>query len=245
MFHKLNREQYSYGKNNVLACLKAGTVKTLYFQDGFKDDKIIEISRKMHIKTVILEKKEMSDILNVNHQGVIAIVNEFKYSSLDVLLLQAKDKKNVIFLLLDEISDPHNFGAIIRSAEAFGVFAIVIKKDRQVSVNSTVMKVASGAHNNIHIARVANLNVAIDKLKGHGFWVVGTTLEAKSKVTDLDYDFNVALIVGSEGKGIAKLTRDKCDFLVTIPMSGAVNSLNVSVATGIVLVLIREKQLYL
>lgn len=245
MFNKLNSDQYSYGKNNVLACLKAGTVKKLYLQEGFSDEKILKLSKKMHVKTEVLQKKDMQRIVNLNHQGVIAIVNEFKYSSLDLLLLKAKETRNALFLLLDEITDPHNFGAIIRSAEAFGVFAIVIKKDRQVSVNSTVMKVATGAHNNIPIARVANLNVAIDKLKAQGFWVVGTTLSAEKTVTDLKYDFNVALIVGSEGKGIAKLTQVKCDFLVRIPMLGEVNSLNVSVATGITLALIREKQLYL
>ncbi len=245
MFYKLNSMQYSYGKNNVLACLKAGTVTKIYLQEGFNDDKIAAYCRKNNVKTTILTKKAMNELISANHQGVIAEVSEFKYATLDILLLQARKAQNPLFLILDEITDPHNFGAIIRSAEAFGVFAIIIKKDRQVGVNTTVMKVATGAHNNVAIARVANLNIAIDKLKKNGFWIVGTTLEAQQTIDELKYDFNVALVVGSEGKGIGKLIREKCDFLVRIPMLGEVNSLNVSVATGIFLAKIREKQLYL
>lgn len=239
--HRTNT-QLAYGRNNVLACLEAGIVIKLYFQDGFSDDKIVQMAEARHLPITIIRKKELNDMAAGNHQGVAAIVKEFVYASLEEVLFAANNVQKPVILILDELKDPHNLGAIIRSAEAFGATAIIFKKDRQVEMTPTVMKVATGAQNHILIAQVTNLNQTIDKLKKAGFWVVSTDLKATKLVDELDYDFKTVLIVGSEDRGVSPLLNKNADFVVKIQMLGKTNSLNVSVATGIMLALIRSKQ---
>ncbi len=234
--------QLAYGRNNVLACLEAGIVTKLYFQDGFSDEKVIKLAEKLRLPITIIRKKELNDMVAGNHQGVAAIVKEFRYASLEDVLFAANNVQKPVILILDELKDPHNLGAIIRSAEAFGVTAIIFKKDRQVEITPTVMKVATGAQNHILISQVTNLNQTLEKLKKAGFWVVSTDLKATKLVDDLDYDFKTVLIVGSEDRGVSPLLNKNSDFVVKIPMLGQTNSLNVSVATGIMLALIRNKQ---
>ena len=234
--------QLAYGRNNVLSCLEAGIVTKLYFQDGFSDEKVIKLAEKLRLPITIIRKKELNDMVTGNHQGVAAIVKEFRYASLEDVLFAANNVQKPVILILDELKDPHNLGAIIRSAEAFGVTAIIYKKDRQVEITPTVMKVATGAQNHILISQVTNLNQTLEKLKKAGFWVVSTDLKATKLVDDLDYDFKTVLIVGSEDRGVSPLLNKNSDFVVKIPMLGQTNSLNVSVATGIMLALIRNKQ---
>ena len=145
-------------------------------------------------------------------------------------------------VILDHLEDPHNFGAIIRTCEAAGVDGIIIPKDRSVSVNSTVMKTSAGALNNMKICMVTNLNRCIDELKDKGIWIVGTDMTDSVSYDSIDYDMPVAIIIGSEGFGISRLVREKCDFVVNIPMKGKVNSLNASVAAGILIYKIFEKR---
>lgn len=241
----IKNDSLAYGKNSVLSALEAGIVQELYVLDSFKDERIEAFVKQNKVPVKIVNKKEINSFLSVNHQGVIAKVESFKFTPLQTLFTKIQNVKDPIVLLLDEISDPHNFGAIIRSAEAFGVQAIIIKKDRQVTVNPTVMKVATGAQNKVMICEVANLNNALQELKKNGFWVVSTALDTKQNVSDLKYDFKVALVVGNEGKGVSSLVLKNSDYVVKIPMLGTINSLNVSVATGVVLGLIRKIQLYL
>ena len=232
---------YVYGRLPVLNTLEAQSVNTIYVQRNFSDARILELAKKKQVQIKYVDINELNKLARGgNHQGVIVEVDEFKYSTLDEIILSAKDKPQPLVLILDGIEDPHNFGAIIRSADAFGVDGIVIKSRNQVPVNMTVSKVSTGAINYVKIAQVANLNNAIDTLKENGYWIYATDGSAKDSYADVKYDGAVCLILGSEGEGISKLVLRNSDFIIKIPMSGHVNSLNVSVATGIVLARIRN-----
>lgn len=177
-----------------------------------------------------------------NAQGVIALKQDFKFSSLDTILSEAKKAGFPLILILDEIQDPHNVGAILRSAECSGVNGIILTKHNSATITPTVTKVSAGATEHLIICQVNNLSQTIDELKEKGFWIVGSSLENAKSFTEVDYKIPIALIVGNEEKGIRKLTASKCDFLVKIPMSGKIQSLNVSVATGILLFEILRKR---
>ncbi len=169
----------------------------------------------------------------VNHQGVALVVSSGDYSTLEEIVEFAKaDEKPAFILVLDEIEDPHNFGAIIRTAEASGVHGIIIPKRRQVGINKTVYKTACGACEYVKIARVSNLATAIDYLKENGIWVYGTDMNGEN-IFLTDFRGDTALVIGNEGKGIGRLVKEKCDFCVKIPMFGRINSLNASVAAGV------------
>ena len=179
-----------------------------------------------------------------NAQGVIALKQDFKFSSLDEILSDAKKSSFPLILILDEIQDPHNVGAILRSAECSGVNGVILTKHQSATITSTVSKTSAGATEHIKICQVNNLSQKIDELIEKGFWIVGSSLENAKNYTEVDYKIPIALIVGNEEKGIRKLTASKCDFLVKIPMSGKIQSLNVSVATGILLFeILRQRNL--
>jgi len=179
-----------------------------------------------------------------NAQGVIALKQDFKFSSLDEILSESKKTSLPLILILDEIQDPHNAGAILRSAECCGVNGIILTKHNSATITSTVTKTSAGATEHLKICQVNNLSQTIDELKEKGFWIVGSSLENAKNYTEVDYNIPIALIVGNEEKGIRKLTASKCDFLVKIPMTGKIQSLNVSVATGILLFeILRQRQI--
>jgi len=179
-----------------------------------------------------------------NAQGVIALKQDFKFSSLDEILSESKKTSLPLILILDEIQDPHNVGAILRSAECCGVNGIILTKHNSATITSTVTKTSAGATEHLKICQVSNLSQTIDELKEKGFWIVGSSLENAKNYTEVDYNIPIALIVGNEEKGIRKLTASKCDFLVKIPMTGKIQSLNVSVATGILLFeILRQRQI--
>ena len=170
-----------------------------------------------------------------NHQGVLAQITDFDYCTVEDIMNLAKSKEeDLLIVLLDGITDPHNLGAIVRSAECFGAHGIVIPKHRSVGVNDTVVKVASGATEHMLIAKVTNINDTIRMLKEHNVWVYATDFDGKApKLTNMTG--NIAIVIGSEGEGIKKLTKELCDDTITIPEYGKINSLNASVATGIIL----------
>ena len=195
-----------------------------------------------------------------NAQGVIALKQDFKFSSLDEILQKALSfgepsetslakggglgEALPLILILDEIQDPHNVGAILRSAECSGVNGVILTKHNSATITSTVTKTSAGATEHLKICQVNNLSQTIDELKEKGFWIVGSSLENAKNYTEVDYKIPIALIVGNEEKGIRKLTASKCDFLVKIPMTGKIQSLNVSVATGILLFeILRQRQI--
>ena len=229
-----------YGRNPVKEAYRAGkTIEKLYLPKGAPDPVLSPIYKMAKEKRTVISyvDKFTMDKLSEggNHQGVLAQITDFDYSSVEDILALAKEKdEDLLIVLLDGITDPHNLGAIVRSAECFGAHGIVIPKHRSVGVNDTVVKVASGATEHMLIAKVTNINDTIRMLKEHNVWVYATDFDGKApKAANLTG--NVAIVIGSEGEGIHKLTKELCDDTLTIPEYGKINSLNASVATGIIL----------
>ncbi len=235
-------KNYIYGRNTVIDALKYIKVYHLYLLEGFKDKYIFSLINEKHISYSFVDINKLRQLSNNNnHQGIVAEVDKFSYSSLDDIISYSKQFKNPIILILDEINDPMNFGAIIRSADAFKVAGIIIKKHNQVGVTPVVYKASTGAINHIKIAVVSNLNQTLEKLHKNGFWSVAADGSGKTNYEELDYNFPCALIIGSEGYGISNLVLTNSDYIVKINMYGHVNCLNASVATGILLSYIRLK----
>lgn len=222
-----------YGRNVAKELLvKEKKVTKVILQDGFDDKEINLLIKNNKIPVEYKKKREIDRLANGVHQGIILIIPDYKYKSIDEILAEGETSFVVI---LDHLEDPHNFGAIIRTCEAAGVDAIIIPKDRQVQINSTVMKTSAGALENMNIVLVTNLVNAISELKNHGFWIVGTALENSVDYRDVDYSSKIALVIGNEGSGMSHLVKKSCDFIAKIPMYGKVNSLNASVASGIMI----------
>lgn len=221
-----------YGRNVALEVLKKPkNVQKVLLQDGFDDKKILTLLEKSKIPVFIKPKKEIDHLAEGVHQGIILYVRDYQYYPLaDIVNEDAS-----FLVILDHLEDPHNFGAIIRTCEAAGVDGIIIPKDRQVQVNATVMKTSVGTLDTMKVSRVANLSSTIDYLKKNDFWVVGTALEDSVDYRSIDYSGKIALVIGNEGAGISELVRKKCDFIAKIPMYGTTNSLNASVANGIMI----------
>lgn len=221
-----------YGRNVALEVLKKPkNVQKVLLQDGFDDKKILTLLEKSKIPVFIKPKKEIDHLAEGVHQGIILYVRDYQYYPLaDIVNEDAS-----FLVILDHLEDPHNFGAIIRTCEAAGVDGIIIPKDRQVQVNATVMKTSVGTLDTMKISQVANLASTIDYLKKNDFWVVGTALEDSVDYRSIDYSGKIALVIGNEGVGISNLVRKKCDFIAKIPMYGTTNSLNASVASGIMI----------
>lgn len=221
---------YIYGKNVVLETLKnKRKVLNAYVLKSFNDQTIIKSLQNQGIKVNWLDKYDLDKLVKNNHQGIILEVPEYKYANIEDLI----SDEDCILVILDHLEDPHNFGAIIRTCEAAGVKGIIIPKDRSVNVNSTVMKVSVGALNKVPVAMVTNLSRTIDYLKKEGFWLIGADLGGDN-YNAIDYSGKIVIIIGNEGGGLSKIIRDKCDFIATIPMYGQLNSLNASVAFGII-----------
>ena len=229
-----------YGRNPVKEAYRAGkTIEKLYLPKGAPDPVLSPIYKMAKEKRTVISyvDKYTMDKLSEggNHQGVLAQITDFDYCSVEDILALAREKEeDLLILLLDGITDPHNLGAIVRSAECFGAHGIVIPKHRSVSVNDTVVKVASGATEHMLIAKVTNINDTIRMLKEHNVWVYATDFDGKAP-KQANLTGNTAIVIGSEGEGIKKLTKELCDDTLTIPEYGKINSLNASVATGIIL----------
>ena len=239
----MGTKSYIYGKNTIMEALKASRGSYLYVLESINDPLIFSLAKKNKVIIKYVKKEELiSKVGNVNHQGYVLEVDRYEYYDFEGVLKSIKDKKEALILLLDGLEDPQNLGAIIRSADAFGVDAIILPKVRSVLVTPAVRKVSTGASEYVKIVQVANLNQAIKRLKEEGFWIVASDGYASLNYDALDYKMRVGLIIGSEGKGISPLTLKNADFITKIPMYGHVNSLNASVATGIYLALIDTKR---
>lgn len=221
-----------YGRNVALEILKKPqNVRKVLLQDGFDDKNILGLLESCQIPVFIKSKKEIDDLAGGVHQGIILYVRDYQYYSLSDIVQNGAS----FVVILDHLEDPHNFGAIIRTCEAAGVDGIIIPKDRQVQVNATVMKTSVGTLDVMKIVQVSNLASTIDFLKKNDFWIVGTALEDSVDYRRIDYSGKIALVIGNEGHGISNLIRKKCDFMAKIPMYGTTNSLNASVAGGIMI----------
>ena len=223
-------------KNSIREALSGElTINKISVQIGAKDyevQKLASLARNKKIKVEYLPRNVLDKKYGKN-QGIIAETVDFAYSSVEEIL-QSAERDLPFILILDGINDPHNFGAIIRSAECAGVHGIIIPKDRAVAVNDTVIKTSTGAASNMKIARVSNINNEIEKLKKKGLWVWAAEADG-ADIYKTNLNGPIAVVIGSEGKGVSKLTKEKCDGIISMPMLGKVNSLNASVATGIVL----------
>lgn len=228
------------GRKPVLEALKSGQpiekIIVLHGTGGNAINHIRSLARKNDVRVSEYSTKKFKEIAgNDNTQGVIAFKPLINYSSLDQLIIKSQQNEFPLIVILDSIQDPHNLGAIIRTCEGAGVHGVVITKHNSASINETVEKTSAGAVSHVPIHQASNLNQSIKELKDNGFWIVGTSLENSQPYTSVDYKCPIALIMGNEEKGIRKLVADNCDFLVNIPMMGQIQSLNVSVSTGILL----------
>lgn len=229
------------GRNAVTELLKSDkTVNKLMIQKGERQGSINEIIKLAKNKKIIItevDKNKLDQLSETkHHQGVIAFVSPIEYKELDDIFELAKERNEAPFILIaDEIEDPHNLGALIRSAECAGCHGVIIPKRRAVAVTEIVAKTSVGATEYVPIVRVNNINETIRELKDRGVWIVGTDGSAKVTYYDQDMTGSIAIIIGSEGRGMNKLTMENCDFLVKIPMMGKITSLNASVSGGIVL----------
>lgn len=224
-----------YGRNPIREALIANRVKEIYLSDSFSDNSIAKLVKEKNIPVKIKRNSELSSMTDGVHQGCIAIIKRYEFYSLDDILREAKKVVNPCIVMLDEINDPHNLGAIIRSADVFGISGIIIKKFNQVELTSTVAKTSAGAINYVKVAQVSNLSQAIERLKKEGFWVISADGSGNTSYLDIKYDFPSVLVIGNEGKGISRLIVDKSDYVVKIPMHGKINSLNASVAAAVLM----------
>ncbi len=229
------------GRNAVLELLESGKdINKIYVEKGEKQGSINKILKKAKERKIIIseidKKKFKSMCQTPNAQGIIAIIPPFDYCEVYDIIAVAKEKNEDPFIiLLDGIEDPHNLGSIIRTAETAGVHGIIIPKRRAASVNSTVAKVSAGAVEHMKIARVNNLVETMHILKEEGIWICGTDMEAEEYYYRQDLTGPIAIVIGSEGNGMSRLTKENCDFLTKIPMLGKITSLNASVSAGIVM----------
>ena len=235
------REDLIIGRNAVIEALKSDrTIECVYVSKGDLEGSIKVALGLAKDKGVVIKEADRRKLDTMcdglNHQGIVARVTPFKYCEVNDILDDAKRKEQQPFIvILDEIEDPHNLGSIIRTAELCGVHGIIIPKRRNVGVTSTVYKCSAGAIEHMKIAKVTNINATIDMLKEQGIWIYGADIDGKDYSYNTDFSGPCALIIGSEGKGISSLTLKKCDLLVKIPMIGKINSLNASVAGGIMM----------
>lgn len=228
------------GRNAVGEAIRAGkTIDRLLVQKGLRDaasNALIEDARSRGIKIFFREKEALDrESRQGRHQGFIAEITDFVYCELgDILAYAAQKGEPPFVVLLDGVEDPHNLGSVLRVAECAGVHGVVIPRHRSVSVNETVVKVSAGAAAHVRVAKVANINDAIDELKAQGVWVYAADMDGQNLYAT-DLKGAVAFVIGGEGNGVHRLTRSKCDGIVSIPMRGKINSLNASVAAGIVI----------
>ena len=229
------------GRNPVLEAIRAGrTIDKIFIKNGDTDGSLRKITAAAKDKGIIIQRADRRKLDTLadggNHQGVAALCAVHEYATVYDILSLAKDRGEAPFIVIcDKITDPHNLGSIIRTANAAGAHGVIIPKHDSVTLNSTVLKVSAGAAEFTPVARVSNISKTIDELKDNGIWITGTCADAKKSIYETDFSGAVAICIGSEGSGLSRLTKEKCDFLVNIPMKGETESLNASVAAALVL----------
>ena len=228
------------GRNAVRELLESGRdIEKIYIQSGEREgsvNQLIGIASERRLQIVEVDKRKLDQLsYGQRHQGIVAVAAERNYASVEEILAYAEEKGEKPFvILLDGVEDPHNLGAIIRSAECVGAHGVIIPKRRAVGLTSTVAKASAGAIEHMRVAKVTNLSQTIDELKDRGLWIYGADM-GENAYYEVDMTGSVCLVLGSEGFGISRLVKEKCDFIVSIPMCGRVNSMNVSCAGAIIM----------
>ena len=237
-----------YGRNSVLEAIRSGReIDRLFVAHGVSGGSVAAIIAKCSQRGILIKEISPQKLDyycgGANHQGVAVMFASQEYATVDEILALAEERNEKPFVIIcDEIEDPHNLGAIIRTAEAAGVHGIIIPKRRSASLNATVAKSASGALEYMKVARVTNIANTIDELKEKGLWIFGADMDG-SDYTKADLDVACAIVIGNEGKGIGSLTAKKCDEIISLPMCGKINSLNASVAAGILMYEVVRKRI--
>ena len=236
-----NINEYIEGRNAVIEALRAGrAIDKIYIAKGEVDQTLGHIASKARAQGVVVvetDRRKLDAMSRTHaHQGVVALCAVREYCTVEDLLQRAQEKGEPPFLVMcDEISDPHNLGAIIRTAECVGAHGVIIPKRRSAGLTAVVDKASAGAAEHLPIARVANLSAAIETLKRAGVWVYGAAAEGASPLWKTDLTGSICIVIGSEGDGISRLVREHCDVLVSIPMKGAISSLNASAAAAVLM----------
>ncbi|MDD9314431.1 23S rRNA (guanosine(2251)-2'-O)-methyltransferase RlmB [Cytobacillus firmus] len=240
-------QDFIIGKNPVIEALKSERdINKIFIAEGSQSgqmQQVIDLAKSAGVLVQFVPKKKIDGMAEGNHQGVIAQVAAYQYAEIDDLFAAAEKKNEApFFLLLDEIEDPHNLGSIMRTADAVGAHGIIIPKRRAVGLTATVAKASTGAIEYIPVVRVTNMARTIDELKERGVWIAGTDAKGKQDYRQMDGAMPLGLVIGSEGKGMGRLIRDKCDFLINLPMAGHVTSLNASVAAALLMYEVYRKR---
>ena len=246
MNQEMNQD-YIVGKNPVIEALKSERdINKILIAEGSQGgqmQQVIGLAKQSNVIVQFVPKKKLDQIVEGVHQGVVAQVAAYQYAEIDDLFAAAEAKNEApFFLLLDEIEDPHNLGSIMRTADAAGAHGIIIPKRRAVGLTATVAKASTGAIEYIPVVRVTNMSRTIDELKDRGVWIAGTDAKGKEDYRQFDGTMPLGLVIGSEGKGMGRLIRDKCDFLIQMPMVGHVTSLNASVAAALLMYEVYRKR---
>lgn len=241
------KEEIIIGRNPVIEALKSGRmIHKILISDQLNVNSRREINRlSQKVNAVIQQvpKHKLNQLSKGNHQGIVAFVASYEYAQLDDLFKIAKERnEDPFFIILDELEDPHNLGSILRTADATGAHGVIIPKRRAVGLTETVAKTSAGAIEYVSVVRVTNIAQTIERLKEKGLWIVGTAGEAKVDYRSLDLTMPLAIVVGNEGKGMSRLVKEKCDWLVKLPMVGHVPSLNASVACSLLLYEVYRKR---
>ncbi len=229
-----NNEEVIYGKNNVMDTIKIREISKVFIQKDKKSKEIVDLIATKNIPYVYVEKKYLDQLTqHAAHQGIGAIVSPTNYLELNELINKNKSVENPMVILLDEVQDVNNLGAIIRIVDSFGINGLIFNKRRNAQLNGAVAKISTGAINHIDIVRVTNLSQTIEKMKKLGYWIAYLDMDGKTKVQDFDFDLPLVVVVGGEDKGVTNNIKKHCDFGITIDMFGHVNSLNVASATSV------------
>lgn len=229
-----NIDEIVYGKNNVMESIKMRDVTKIYLQKDARHSEMLDAIKTKNIPFVYVDKFFLDKMSSKgSHQGVCAVMSPSQYLELPELIKKNSNIENPMILMLDEVTDVNNLGAILRVSDAFSINGIIFNKRRNAQLNGSVAKISTGAINHVDVVRVTNLSQSLEKLKKQGYWVAYLDMDGQTKVQDFDFNLPLVVVIGGEDKGVTSNIKKHCDFGITIEMSGHVNSLNVATATAI------------
>ncbi|WP_343363550.1 23S rRNA (guanosine(2251)-2'-O)-methyltransferase RlmB [Listeria seeligeri] len=242
-----NEQEWIGGRNPVLEVLRSDRdIHKIYVQEGTQKGvlkQVLTLAKERKVQVQFVPKQKIEKVVSGVHQGVAAQVAAYQYAELDDLFNAAEAKGEMpFFIILDELEDPHNLGSIMRTADSVGAHGIIIPKRRSVGLTQTVAKASTGAMEYVPVVRVTNMVRTMEELQKRGLWIFGTDAKGSSDYRTMDVDMPLAIVIGSEGFGMSRLVREKCDFLVHLPMRGKVTSLNASVAASLLLYEVYRKR---